>query len=70
MDIGKAKKLCDEHDMLSKTVRVIEEAAKENHWVIIKTPRGESYLSNNQIRIVLEDARDRIYEIEKIIKKV
>jgi len=69
MDIEKAKKLCDEHEILSKTVRVIEEAAKENHWVAIKTPRGESSLSNNQIRIVLEDARERLDEIEKIIKK-
>lgn len=70
MDIKKAKKLCEEHDILSKTVRVIEEAAKENHWVIIKTPRSESYLSNNQIRIVLADARNRLDEIEKIIEKV
>lgn len=70
MDIEKAKSLCDEHDILSKTVRVIEEASKENHWVAIKTPRGENYLSNNQIRIVLADARERLDEIEKIIKKV
>jgi hypothetical protein len=60
VDIEKAKKLCDEHDTLSKTVRVIEEAAKENYWVAIKTPRAESYLSNNQIRIVLSDARERL----------
>ena len=65
MDIEKAKKLCDEHDILSKTVKLIEEAAKENYWVTIKTPKGESYLSDNQIRIVLADARDRIDEIEK-----
>lgn len=70
MDIEKAKKLCDEHDILSKTVKLIEEAAKENYWVTIKTPKGESYLSDNQIRIVLADARDRIDEIEKTINKV
>jgi|GEM_PF-3350722 len=70
MDIEKAKKLCTEHDLLSKTVRLIEEAGKENHWVAIKTPSGESYLSNNQIRIVLADAKERIDEIEKKLKSV
>ena len=69
MDIKKAKELCAEHDKLSSTVRLIEDAAKENHWVMIKSPNSESYLSNNQIRIVLLDAKDRIYEIEKTLKK-
>ena len=70
MEIKNVKKLCDEHDILLKTVRLIEDASKENHWVAIKTPSGESYLSNNQIRIVLVDARDRLVEIEKTLKSV
>lgn len=70
MDIEKAKKLCEEHGILSKTVKLIEEVSKENYWATIKTPKGESYLSDNQIKIVLTDARDRISEIEKIINKV
>jgi hypothetical protein len=70
MDIKKAKELCDEHDTLLKTVRTIEAAIKERHWVAIKTPMSESYLSNNQIRIVLSDAKERLDEIEKIIKNV
>jgi len=69
MDIEVAKNLCIEHDMLSKTVDLIEEAAKENYWVAIKTPRGESSLSNIQIRVVLEEARMRLDEIERTIKK-
>lgn len=70
MDIKKVKELCEEHNTLSETIRLIEEAAKQSYWVAIKTPRGESSLSNNQIRIVLADARERIVEIEKIVKKV
>jgi len=69
MDIEKAKNLCIEHDRLTNTVRLIEEAAKENYWVAIKTPRGESSLSNIQIRVVLEEARMRLDEIERTIKK-
>ena len=66
----KVKELCDEHDILLKTVRLIEQASKENHWVAIKTPSGESCISNNQIRIVLADARERIDEIEKTLKSI
>ena len=70
MEIKNVKKLCDEHDILLKTVRLIEDASKENHWVVIKTPSGESYLSNDQIRVVLVDALDRLVEIEKTLKSV
>ena len=70
MEIKDVKNLCGEHDMLLKTVRLIEEASKENHWVAIKTPSGESYLSNNQIRIILADVKERIDEIEKTLKLV
>ncbi len=66
MNIKKAKELCEEHDMLLKTVRVIEEAIKNNHWVSIKSPENESYLSDIQIRCVLVKTKKRINEIEKI----
>ena len=70
MNIEKAKELCEEHNTLSKTVKLIDEASKANYWVAIKTPKGESYLSNNQIRIILADTRERIDEIEKTLKSV
>jgi hypothetical protein len=70
MEIKDVKNLCGEHDIISKTVKLIEDVSKENYWVTIKTPKGESYLSDNQIRIVLADARNRIGEIEKTINKV
>ena len=69
MDIEKARDLCDEHEILSETVRIIENAAIDNKWVKVTTPNGESYLSNVQIRGVLVSSKDRISEIEKIINK-
>ena len=67
MDIKKVKELCEEHNTLSETIRLIEEAAKQSYWVAIKTPRGESSLSNNQIRVVLATAKERLGEIERTI---
>lgn len=68
MDINQAKDLCEEHNVLLETMNLIKEAAKSNHWVMIKTPNGQSHLSNMQIKSVLVDAEKRSNEIEKFIQ--
>jgi len=70
MDIEKAKELCGEHEILSETVRIIKNAAIDHKWVKIVTPNGESYLSDVQIRNVLDSSIDRITGIEKELEKV
>lgn len=68
MDIERAKALCEEHDRLETTVKVIIEAAENHWWIAVKTPGGESYLSNAQARAVLSLAETRMKEIEDLIK--
>lgn len=68
MDIEKAKALCAEHDKLKTTVKIINEATKKHWWMVIKSPEDESYLSNVQIRAILDLATSRMKEIEDLIK--
>lgn len=64
MKIKNIKDLCEEHDRLQRTVEVIDFAIDNHHWMMIKTPNGESYLSNEQIKAVYDLAKSRMEEIE------
>lgn len=68
MDIERAKALCEEHDRLETTVKVIIEAAENHWWIAVKTPGGESYLSGVQVKAILNLAESRMKEIEDLIK--
>lgn len=68
MDINQAKELCEEHNVLLETINLIKEADKNKHWIMIQTPKGQSILSNMQIKSVLVDAEKRSNEIEKFIQ--
>lgn len=69
MNIKKAKDLCLEHDRLQEIVRAIERAIDNKHWVKIKTPRDEAYMSDIQIKSVYDLAKSRIIEIEKELER-
>ena len=69
MDIKRAKALCLEHDRLEDIVGVIDSAIDNNHWVKIKTPKNEAYMSDVQIKSVYDLAKSRIIEIEKELKR-
>lgn len=69
MNIKKAKDLCLEHDRLQEIVRTIERATDNNHWVKIKTPRDEAYMSDIQIKSVYDLTKSRMVDIEKELER-
>ena len=66
MDIKELRVICDEVKILMKTIEIIEEANAKRYWIAVKTPNDESYLSDAQINSILEIAKIRIAEIEKM----
>lgn len=68
MDIKKENWLYEQYDILKTTAELITQAAENHWWIALKTPGGESYLSNVQARVVLELAKNRMEEIEDLIK--
>ena len=68
MNIKKENWLYEQYDILKTTAELITQAAENHWWIALKTPGGESYLSNVQARVVLELAKNRMEEIEDLIK--
>lgn len=68
MDIKKAKDLIDEYRGHEKIVRTIESANSNHNWVAICTPRNKEpdYISDVQIKLVLDASKSRMQEIEKL----
>jgi hypothetical protein len=68
MNIKTENWLYEQYDILKTTAELITQAAENHWWIALKTPGGESYLTNVQARVVLELAQSRIKEIEDLIK--
>lgn len=69
MNINKAKDLIDEYRNHERIVRTIEKAISNNNWIAVCTPnnsRGEC-ISDMQIKLILDESKRRIEEIEKLL---
>lgn len=69
MNINKAKDLIDEYRKHEKIVRTIENAISNHHWIAVCTPnnREGDCISNIQIKLILDESKKRMEQIEKLM---